>query len=121
MPRRIAFTKTMAAGSANGIAQSQSLAGAGNLVLNGATVSGGVATLDTQRRVILTSSGNDSGLTWTVYGTNDTGQAIVDRFAGANAAAAVSNFDFTMVTRIAGSGATAGTVTAGTNSTGSSP
>lgn len=113
--------KSLAAASANNIATSQSLASAGSLNLNGSAASGGVATLDTQRRVIITSAGNDSGITWTVIGTREGGQPIKDQFAGGNVAAAQSNLDFLTVTSITASGATASTVTAGTNGVGSSP
>lgn len=114
------ITKALAAASANNVATSQSLAGAGPLTLNGSTVSGGVATLDSQRRVILTSAGNDAGLTWTVIGTSQGGQQIVDQFAGANGVAQ-SNLDFLTITSINSNGATASSVTAGTNAVGSSP
>ena len=50
----------------NGIAQSQTTAGAADLTLNGALVSGGVATFDSPRQVIITSGGNDTGVTFTI-------------------------------------------------------
>lgn len=115
------FTKQLTAASANNIAASQSLAAAGNLLINGAAASGGVATLDTQRRVIITSAGNDSGLTWTIIGTDDYGAPIKDSFAGGNIAAAQSNLNFATVVSITGSGASAAAVTAGTNTVGSTP
>lgn len=118
--RTITVSKSLAAANSTGIAVSQSLVAAGYLTLNGAFVTNGVAVLDTQRRVIITSAGNDSGITWTVNGTNDYNQPITDTFPGANAAAAQSNLDFKTVTSIYGSGATASTVTAGTNGVGSS-
>lgn len=117
----INVSKSLAAASANNIALSQSLGAAGNLTINGSAATAGVATLDTARRVILTSAGNDSGLTWTVTGTNQTGNLIVDKFAGGNIAAAQSNYDFLTITSIAGSAATAAAVTAGTNTVGSTP
>ncbi len=119
--RPIVLTKALVAAVVNNIALTQSLAGAGNLVLNGSTVSGGVATLDTQRRISILSSGNDSGLTWTLYGANDAGAAITEAVAGGNAVAVVTQQDFKTITRIAGSGATAGTIQVGTNATGSTP
>ncbi len=81
----------------------------------------GTATLDSQRRVLLTSGGNDSGINFTVSGTNDDGNAISDTFAGANGSTAQSNLDFKTVTSITASGAVAGTLIAGTNGVGSSP
>lgn len=74
--RPVLLTKTLAAASVNAIAQSQSLGAAGNVTLNGATASGGLATLDTQRRVLITSAGNDSGISFTVFGATDSGTAI---------------------------------------------
>lgn len=119
--RSVTLTKALVAASANNISLSQSLAGDGSLLINGSTGAGGVATLDTQRRILITSAGNDSGLTWTVIGTNDNGAPIKDSFAGGNIAAVASNLDFLTVTSITGSAATAGAVTAGTNAVGSTP
>jgi hypothetical protein len=127
MSQTLYLLKQMAAADADGIALSQSPAAAA-LTLNGAFVSGGVATIDTAtaantalgRRVIITSGGNDTGITWAVVGTNASGTAITDTFAGANAGAAQSNLDFLTVTSITPSGAAASTVTAGTNGVGAS-
>ncbi len=116
----------VSAGSGNGIATSQSLGAAGNFTLNGALVSGGVATLSPARRVYITSAGNDTGLTFTVYGTDRYGNTISEAMSGANGAATsrgqgYSVNDFLTVTRVASSGATASTVTIGTGSVASSP
>ncbi len=131
MGRPVVTTLTLAAAVSNGIAQAQSLAGAGNLTLNGSLVSGGVATLDSggaARRVIVASVGNDSGITFTVTGTvrdpgNPTGSGIAgsEVLTGTNAGTAESMRDFLTVSKIAASGATAANVTAGTNGTGSGP
>jgi hypothetical protein len=116
MGRPVVLTKALVAAVVNNLALSQPLAGAGNLTLNGAAA----GVLDTQRRVLITSAGNDAGLTWTVIGTNDGGAPIRDQFAGANGAVA-SNLDFKTVTQVSASGATASTVTVGTNTVGSTP
>ncbi len=110
----------LAAASANAIALSQSAAGAQNLTLNGALVSGGVATLDTPRRVIITSAGNDSGITFTVRGTDWAGQIISATVTGGNTTAVDAGVDFATVTRVSTSGATAAAVTVGTNGVASS-
>jgi hypothetical protein len=81
----------------------------------------GTATLDTQRRVIVTSGGNDTGINFTVNGNSDNGTAISDTFAGASGAAAQSNLDFKTVTSVTHTGSVAGTVTVGTNTVGSTP
>jgi hypothetical protein len=119
--RPVVLTKALAAASVNNVAQSQTLAGAGNFTLNGAAVAGGVAVLDTQRRVLISSAGNDSGITFTVFGTTQSGAAIQETVTGANAGAAATNQDFLTVSKVSASGATASTVQIGTNTTGSTP
>ena len=128
MAMPIVFTKQLGAASSNNIALSQT-PGAAALTLNGAAVTSGVATIDTAtaanvaigRRVIITSGGNDSGINWTIVGTNSTGNAISDTFAGSNGGAAQSNLDFVSVSSITPSAAVATTAIAGTNGVGSSP
>jgi hypothetical protein len=105
---------------ANGIALSQGPV-TGALTLNGSLASGGVATLDVLRQVIVTSAGNDSGITFTITGTDLNGQVISETIAGGNIAAATSVGYYKTVTRIASSAATASTVTAGTNGVAASP
>lgn len=121
MARTVRLTKTLVAASANNIAASQSLGAAGNLLINGSAASGGLATLDTQRRVLITSGGNDSGLTITVYGGNQSGAAISEAVTGSNGGTVATVQDFLTVSRVAFSAATASTVTVGTNTTGSTP
>ena len=117
MGRRTSLTVgPLAAASANAVALSQSLVGAGNVVLNGALVVGGVAVLDQPRRIIVTSAGNDSGITFTAYGTDWSGNAVQSKAtAGGNIAAVDLGVSFATVTRIAASGATAAAITVGTN------
>lgn len=119
--RPVVLSKALDASSVDCVAQSQSLAGAGNFALNGSAVAGGVAALDTQRRVLITSTGNDSAIAFTVFGTTQNGTAIQENVPGGNAAAVATNQDFLTVTRVAASGATASTVQVGTNSVGSTP
>lgn len=113
-------TKQLAAAAANNIALSQS-PGAGAIVLNGSTVVAGVAVLDTQRRVIFTSGGNDSGINFTLSGTDDSGQKIGEVIAGANAGAATSVLDYKTVNLPTHTGSVAGTLTIGTSSIGATP
>jgi len=99
---------------ADGIAESQSLVGAGSLTLDGVLVAGGLATLDYARQISVTSAGNDSGITFTVTGTDYNDKALAETITGGNVAAVETTGYFKTVTDIAGSGATASTVTAGT-------
>lgn len=106
----------LASASANNIALSQTTAGAANLTLNGSTVSGGVATLDKPRQVIVTSGGNDLGITFTITGTTFAGQTVSETITGASGGASATNTDFLTITQIRASGATSVSgVTVGTN------
>lgn len=112
----ISLTKAMTAGSVNAIATSQTPTSPGNLTLTASPV-----TLTTQRRVLISCAGADAARTFTVYGTNDGGSAIMEQVAGSNGGTSVSTLDFRTVTRIAVDAATAGAVQVGTNATGSTP
>ncbi len=121
MPNPIIVTVgPLAAASANNIAQSQSAAAAGLLTINGSAASGGIATLDVQRKVLITSVGNDSGITFTVTGTNNDNNPFSEAVTGGNAVAVATTQDFKTVTSVRASGATASTVTVGTNGVASS-
>jgi hypothetical protein len=96
---------------------SQPVGGAG--VGSGDTiVIGGVATLDTQRRVNIPSNGSDnSGITFTVFGAGDNGVPISDTFAGPGVTnAVISNLDFKTITNITHTGTVTGAITIGTTS-----
>lgn len=80
----------------------------------------GVATLDTPRRVIVTSGGDDSSIAFTIAGTDGTGNAISETLTGANAGIAQSALDYKTVTSILTSGAVATVVEIGTNGVASS-
>lgn len=111
----------LTAASANAVALSQSLATAGALTLNGALATGGVATLPQPRRVGITSAGNDSGMTWTIVGTDRNGNPATETLTGATAGnTAQSALDYKTVTSITGSAAATSTVTAGTTGVASS-
>lgn len=79
------------------------------------------ATLDTGRRVLFTSGGNDSGITFALAGTDSTGNPISETVTGANAGTASSVLDYKTITSIRTSGAVATTVTVGTNGVAASP
>ncbi len=115
----VAISKALTAADDDGISLSQTPLAAGNLTITGAFAAGGVATLDTQRRVIATWAGADAARTLTIYGTSESGQAIVEVIAGANTGIVATLNDFFTITRIAVDAATAGAVKVGTNTTGS--
>jgi hypothetical protein len=108
------LTLALVAAVANGISTSQSLGAAGNLTITGSLATAGVATFDVARRVGIVSAGNDSGMNWTITGTDRNGRPQSETIAGANVGTAQTTRDFLTVSQIAGSAATASTVTAGT-------
>lgn len=110
----------LAAAISNGIAQAQSPLSAGNLILNGSLVSGGVATMDTARRVLISSTGADGGKTFTIFGRDRSGNLQGEAITGVVSGSPVyTTLDYLMVIGIVVSAATAGAITVGTNGVGS--
>lgn len=106
----------LTAADANCIAESQTVSGAANVTLDGDLVVNGVAVLDEPRRVLITNVGNDSGITFTVYGTTFSGQTVSEVLQGTSGSTVASTIDFATVTRIATSGSTSVSgITVGTN------
>lgn len=108
--------KQLAAADADIIAGSQTPAGAGNLTLTASPVE-----LDTPRRVLITTTGDETGITFTITGTNHTGNPLEETVTGVNNTTVATTQDFATVSQIAVSGAAAAAVTVGTNGVGSSP
>lgn len=123
MPVQAAITLTMAAPVANGISLSQKPAAGGvqNLVLNGSLVVNGVAVMDVPRGVAITSTGNESALTFTITGTNFAGLPQSETITGPNATTVNSVLYYSTVSKITVSGNTAGNITVGTNQLATSP
>ncbi len=110
------FIRALAASNLTAIAASQS-PGTAAITLASTPV-----VLDAQRRVVLASGGNDTAITFTIFGTNDAGFPISETIAGGNTTAtpAISNLDYKTVTNILHSGTVTSTLTVGTGNTGSS-
>lgn len=100
-------------GDSTAVCALQSKAGAGDLTINGTFASGGIATFLQKRIVSVYSSGNDTGVTFTIYGTNETGASINETVTGTNGSHVDTTDFFATITRVAASGATAGNVTVG--------
>lgn len=112
----------LASADADGICQSQTPSGAGNLTINGLLATAGVATLATVgssigRQVLFTSVSDESGKTITLTGTDTTGNTISETITGPNTTA-VSTLFYVTVTQVAASAAFTGAVTVGTNGVG---
>ena len=97
----------------------QSIAGPGNLTLDGASVRRGVVRLgvagDPASFVVITSTGNDSGRSFAISGTDAAGNPYptAEVVTGANAGMAISARTYLTVTQISIDGATAGQVAVG--------
>ena len=103
----------------NGIAESQKPAK--TFTLNGALVTGGVAYLGAMRRVLITTSADETSRTFTVTGTNSDGDVISETLAGVNNTTTYTSLDFYTVTSVTVAGTLAGNVIVGTNGVGGSP
>jgi hypothetical protein len=113
-------SKVLASASTTAVCASQTPLAGGNLTINGGSATGGVATLDTQRVILLSFASSETGRTFVVYGTDDGGTRIQESVAGA-ASTAVTTQSFKTVTRITIDAASAGAITVGTNGVGATP
>ena len=102
-----------AAADPDGVCASQTPGSATNMTINGALADSGSVTFDQPRNLTIASAGDDSGKTFTVTGTDETGTAQTEVITGADTATATGSSFFATVTQIATSAATAGAVTVG--------
>lgn len=114
MFREVLTIPSLTAADDDGVAQSQSIGAAGNVNLNGALVTGGVAVFDAPRRVLFTFAADETGHNFTVYGTDRYGRPAVQVVAG-TATVAFTTEDFATVTRVAVSAASTGNFKIGTS------
>lgn len=116
----VIITRALGTADASGVCASQTPGAAGNLTINGTFAAAGVATLDAQRVVGVTSAGNVSATTFTITGTNEEGLTITETITGPNISTTSTTLNFKTVTTVAISGAAAAAVTVGTTGVGSS-
>ena len=109
------FFGAVAATDADGISVSASIGSATTLTLGGTLTSGGSYTSgDNIGQIItITSAADDSGITFTVVGTNAVGDALTEVVTGADTTVASSSGYFNTVTSITTSAATDAAVIAG--------
>jgi hypothetical protein len=121
MRPQVVVVGPLAASNATNIRTASAIAGAGAVVLNGTLVTGGVATLDKPRQILFTDAANDSGITFTLTGTDWAGDIISEVLTGANAGTVASVLSYATVTSVVSSGASAGNVSIGTSGVAYSP
>lgn len=112
--RSTAKSLTFTAADVDLIGAPQNPANLADLLINGAAATGGVATLDASRKIVIISAADDSLINFTIYGTNENGIAISEVLAGANIGTATSVLYYKTITRIASSG-NPGSLTVGTS------
>ncbi len=97
----------------NGISVAQTPVASGNLTITGDLATGGVATFDIARHVSITSDGNDSGVTFTITGTDRNGDALTESITGPGSTTVNGNRNFLTVTQVAIDGAGTGNIEVG--------
>lgn len=103
---------TTSAASAVSVCASQS-PGADAILINGSLASGGVATIAGAQLITLVSGGDDSGITFTIAGTDSDGRLQTETVTGIAIGTATSTKYFKTVTGITHTGSVAGTLTSG--------
>ena len=109
----VTITADTLAADDDGISVSAQVANNAALVIGGALASGGAVALSNARKLTITSGGNDSGISFTIVGTDINGTAQTESLTGANAGVATSSKFFLTIASITAVGDPAGTVEAG--------
>lgn len=118
----ITGTNTSVVASVNSYKAIRSITPSGNTALTVTVGAMGFATLDTARQVIFTSAGTDTGITITISGTDWAGTPIGETLAGGSSGTPVATvLDYLTVQNVKVSGATASTISVGTNGIAGSP
>lgn len=112
-------TITSLTNDANGIFQDQTTGGAADLTLNGALVTSGVASLPLTgkaaiaQQISIEGSGDNSGISFLITGTDADNRVISEYLAGSNTATATTTTFFLTVTAISSTAAVTGNVEGG--------
>ena len=116
MPKPINLSLTMTVSDPNGVCLSQTPAAGGvqAMVIAGALASGGVATMDVARHMLVTCAGSDAARTFTFTGTDRFGNTITEVIAGSAGTTTYGTKNFKTVTGINVDDDTAGAIIIGT-------
>ena len=105
----------LTAPNATNVRTASGVSAAGAVTLNGSLVSGGVATFDTARRVLFTTTADETTKTVTLVGTNGSGNAIGETITLVNTSTVASVLDSKTLTSVVASAALTGNLSIGTN------
>lgn len=112
---RFASVGPLAAASATNIRTASAVLAAGAVVMNGTLVTDGVATLDKARRVLFTTTADETTKSVLVTGTNGSGSVISETLTLGNATGVPTLLDYKTVTSVVASAALTGNLSIGTN------
>jgi len=115
----VTITADTVALDADGISVAASVGNNAALTIGGALASGGSVTLSHGRIVTILSAGDDSGISFTVTGTDVNSDAQTESITGANAGTATGSKYFLTISGISAVGNPAGNVSAGVNASAS--
>ena len=110
---KVTFISDEVAADADGISASAQVDENAALTIGGALHSGNTITFISARKIVITSGGNDSGISFTIVGTDIDGTSLTEALTGANAGDATSSNYFKTIASITAVGDPAGTVVAG--------
>ena len=113
--KAVTITADTVALDADGISVAAAVGNNAALVLGGALASGGAVSLSHGRLVTILSAGDDSGISFTVVGTDVNGDAQTESITGANAGTATGAAYFLTISSITAVGDPAGNASAGVN------
>lgn len=97
----------------NGIITATTPTGASDITLSGVLVSGLDAILPSARRVCIYSDGDDSGVTFTIEGTDGNGDSQSEEVTGPNTTTVYSTYNYLTVDTVSISGAGTGNIEVG--------
>lgn len=106
---------TVDAAASTGICAAATATGAKVLSATGSLVSGGVATLDVARAVSLTSTDDNSGVNFTITGTDEYGATMIETVVGPNATTVYGVKAFKTVSEVKSDDAVATSVSVGSS------
>lgn len=107
--------------SATNVRTASGVLAAGAVVLNGSLVSGGVATFDKARRVLFTTTADETAKTVVLTGTNNAGNPISETVTLVNNSTVASVLDYKTLSSVVTSAALTGNLSIGTNGVAASP
>ena len=97
----------------DGIITATTPTGSGAITLSGTLVANSVATLSSERKILIYSDGDDSGVTFAVNGKNSLGTVVSETITGPNTTSVYSTKEYSTITSISISGAGTGNIEVG--------